>query len=794
MVAPEKQIPVILDFIGAVRSPGRSRRARLIGALMPPALWVLGAALAAVLSFSGCGAIGPAIIGPKENNLLLQGRYGELEQLMRGRIQDPATAPFSQLFYLCYAYSRVKRYNELFPCLEHLQRRIDRGDYKYFQFDFSAVAAVLRAEAYMELGNYSGALAEARTAYAVAKPNDAQLRIYAITGLALAHALSGDRQEASRLAAELEDFSIGFPFFMFATDKYVGLAKIYMTLGRYDRALDAIKKDRATETLAVILTGTTLWSFWQLPKDFMLNRALLETGDVLAAKAGLDKLLESPQTRNNGDIHWRILFDRGRIAELERKPSEALEFYRRAIEIIEEQRSTINTEVSKIGYVGDKQEVYHRAIAILATQGEDQRAFEYVERAKARALVDLLASKRDFAVASGSEAGSSLVRQLDARESEQRVQDTSLPAEQLPLRTARTIQMKEQLRVAAPELASLVTVTAASVREIQTKLGAGVDLIEYYYYRDDLYAFVVSRAAVKAVKLDGSGLVAEIMRARASLENPQSADYLELAQRLYRRVLEPVTPLLTGQNVVIVPHGVLHYLSFSALHTGAEYAIDRYSVRLLPSASVMMYLKGRAARTMSRVLAFGNPDQEDRRLSLRFAEAEAIEIAKAFARSTVLLRKEATETTFKKISGEFSHIHFATHGRFDSDAPLNSGLLLARDADNDGILTVGDLYSIRLNADLVTLSACETGLGKINHGDDLVGLTRGFLFAGANAIVGSLWPVEDLATAYLMTEFYSKLGRTDNATALRQAQQAAKQRYPHPFFWAAFQLTEKPPE
>ncbi len=756
---------------------------------------IVAAALAAALLLSGCAAI-----GPEANNLLVQGRYGELEQLMRSRIQEPASAPFSQLFYLCYAYSRVKRYNELFPCLEHLQRRIDRGDQKYFQFDFSAVAHILRAEAHIELGDYNRAFTEARTAYTIAKPGDAQLRIYAITGLALAHALSGDRQEASHLAAELEDFSIRFPFFMFATDKYVGLAKIYMTLGQYDRALEAIKKDRATESfmqfidlyMGASLIGTSLFTFWQLPKDFMFNKALLETGDIPLAKAGFDKLLESPQTRDNGDIHWRILFDRGRIAELEGKPSEALEFYRRAIEVIEEQRSTINTEVNKIGYVGDKQEVYHRAIAILVRRGEDGYAFEYVERAKARALVDLLASKRDFAVASGGEANSSLVRELDLRESEQRVQDTSLQAKQLTLRTARTIQIKEKLRLAAPDLASLVTVTPASAREIQSQLGAGVDLVEYYYYRDDLYAFVASGAAVKAVKLDGSQLVAEITNARAAIETPQSANYLELARRLYRRLLEPVVPLLTSRNVVIVPHGVLHYLPFNALHTGTEHVIDRYTMRLLPSASVMKYLKGRATRTMSQVLALGNPDLEDRSLSLRFAEAEAIEIAKAFARSTVLLRKEATKTTFKKIGGEFSHIHFATHGRFDSDAPLTSGLLLARDTDNDGLLTVGDLYSIRLNADLVTLSACETGLGKINHGDDLVGLTRGFLYAGANAIVASLWAVEDLATAHLMTEFYSKLGQTDNATALRQAQLATKQRYPHPFFWAAFQLTDKP--
>lgn len=94
--------------------------------------------------------------------------------------------------------------------------------------------------------------------------------------------------------------------------------------------------------------------------------------------------------------------------------------------------------------------------------------------------------------------------------------------------------------------------------------------------------------------------------------------------------------------------------------------------------------------------------------------------------------------------------HFATHGRFDPDQPLHSGLMLAKDAKNNGVLSLGELYSLRLHADLVTLSACDTGLGKIRNGDDVVGLSRGFLYAGSNTIVASLWEVDDQATSYLM--------------------------------------------
>ena len=106
-------------------------------------------------------------------------------------------------------------------------------------------------------------------------------------------------------------------------------------------------------------------------------------------------------------------------------------------------------------------------------------------------------------------------------------------------------------------------------------------------------------------------------------------------------------------------------------------------------------------------------------------------------------------------------------------------------------MSVNEIFSLNLNADLVTLSACETGLGKVSHGDDIVGFTRGFLYAGANAIVSSLWRVDDLATSFLMTTFYANLKTMGKGEALRQAQLAAKKKYPSPYHWAAFQLTGK---
>ena len=133
-------------------------------------------------------------------------------------------------------------------------------------------------------------------------------------------------------------------------------------------------------------------------------------------------------------------------------------------------------------------------------------------------------------------------------------------------------------------------------------------------------------------------------------------------------------------------------------------------------------------------------------------------------------------------------MNFATHGKFATDAPLSSGIYLAKGTEPDGVLTVSDLYSLRWDADLVTLSACETGLGKVANGDDVIGLTRGFLYAGARSIVASLWEVDDAATEQLMVSFYRNLQDHDKREALRLAQIETRGHYPQPLYWAAFQL------
>jgi CHAT domain-containing protein len=242
--------------------------------------------------------------------------------------------------------------------------------------------------------------------------------------------------------------------------------------------------------------------------------------------------------------------------------------------------------------------------------------------------------------------------------------------------------------------------------------------------------------------------------------------------------------------LTVVPHGALHYLPFNALYTGSAHLIDRYTLRVLPSASVLAFLKIRRVHRAKGMLVLGNPDLGDPRYDLPFSEREAVRVAANRPGAEVLVRERATETVVKEFARRFRVVHFATHSVFDPKEPLGSALLLAADASNDGALTVRELFDLELNADLVTLSGCETALGTVFDGDDVVGFTRGFLYAGARSVISSLWAVNDEATSILMQRFYARQDEIDRRDALRLAQLEVKEhRAAHPFFWAAFQFS-----
>ncbi len=785
------------------------------------------AALLAVLP-----ATATAQIMPDRIRLMLSGRYAEVEKLVEKEIASDPKPKSAQLLPLCLAYGKLKRYNKIFPCLDRLDDNIRAGDTamndleemhrnspllaglarlgsafvggeEMLKSTVVPFARLIRAETYTELREYDKAIAAAQEAFKAipSRWNEERMfRVYALAALGVAQALSGRGAEAEKTSAALEAIGTEYPHGGLKQPKWLGVVRIHAALGNFKKAHQVfVDEDPDSHgffmsfayavggAVAGLGTDESFTAWTDLPLLFLKHKTELEVGKLKEAKEGFDRLLAKREARENGEIYWVLLYDRGRIAAREGDWAKAIELWQRAIEVIEEQRSTINTEASKIGFVGDKQDVYRTLVAALFAQGRHADAFDYVERSKARALVDLLAAKKDFAVAAPN---AEEVRKLLASAEQQEVEARAQVADASGVRSSEAKPAAVRtLQEQAPDLASLVSVTSAPLAEIQGRIPEDEALVEYYYDEQALYAFVLAREGLQAVKLDAQGLAGDVRALRKAVELPVGAEHEALARKLHARLVQPLPGIEAKKKLLIVAHGVLHYLPFAALRDDAGYLLDRYSLRFLPSASVLRFLRPPQEGGRAGILALGNPDLGDPKMDLRFAQDEALAIVQKVPQSRALVRKEASESALRQFGAGFSYLHFATHGEFNAEAPLQSALLLAKDERSDGLLTVSKLYSMRFNADLVTLSACETALGRIASGDDVVGLTRGFLYAGASTVVASLWKVDDQGTAALMTRFYEELRSGDKREALRAAQLATREKFPHPFFWAAFQLT-----
>ena len=625
------------------------------------------------------------------------GRYDLLEANME-KIAAARALDTAERHALCFAYSRVKRYSRLFDCLDALEKSIAKGDTETLLFglsDATPVVNIMRADALIEVGQFVPAQKEAEKAVSWLKKNgdDAPDMLFnALAAQALAHGLTGERARAEDIVRQLARESAGF-FGDYASAKAFALARARMGLEDYAGVVEALREDRAFAVKvfldrlvsASFFTGVNNWAWVELPRAFMLNKALLETGEKEEARAGFEQLAAITQVRENGDIYWLLENELGRLAEDSRNFDEALVHYRAAIEVIERQRASINTEASKIGFIGDKQEVYARVVDLARRMARPDLAFEFIERAKSRALVDLLAAREEgqrgelpvFAARPEDEAALTAFRaaQVDA-------------ALQLPVDMARTggqaasggrsllSERASALQRQAPALASLVTVGVMPPDELQRFIGDDEALLEYFAFGDALYGLASSHRGRLLLRLESEALEADIRAFRKEIEDLVAYPSV-LSQRLYRRLVAPFGEVVGEHDLLIVPHGALHYLPFAALHDGRASLIARHGLRFLPSVSTQKYLPPPRRAALDDMLLFGNPDLGNSEFDLPSAEDEANAIAALVGNGQVLTRRRASETVFRAEARRHPYIHIASHGEFNADNALDSRLLLA---------------------------------------------------------------------------------------------------------------------
>jgi len=753
---------------------------------------------------------------PNSIQLTGAGKFSDLIEYVDTTYPSFEEVPMRDKNLVCIAHYEVRNYESFKSCSDYILSHPDPSydtmpGYPETHMGADEVKGVMtgyRARMHLDFGQFAKGYQAAETSLELLDKTKNRLRLplmlvppLEVKGLALAY--SGRPSDARAVAAEIKTISTAVPFARSELSRIRrrALGNIYFALEDYPAAREVLESEDL-DPLGGLFKGMTLVytdieggidelsQINLLPKAFMLTKTYFETGDIDKARAGYDTLLTEPRITNFGNIYWAVLADRARIHWQDGEKDQAIAKLEKAVAVIEEQRSTIQMEANKIGFVGDKQKAYALLVDYLVRRGRVAEAFVYAEKAKARALIDILAEKSSFA--SKAARTSVDLAELTRLETRLAMETTDTrKADQAAKTRAILIQKREKLATESPELASLVSAGEVDLADIQDRIGKNEILLEYYGDTSNLFAFVVTGSAVEAVSLQTLDLGNTVKQLRKEILEPGSESYRQTSRRLHNQLIKPVSHLLKNVNLTVVPHGALHYVPFGALFDGRQYLIEQYSIRVLPSASVMAYLnKDRTSGSDLPILAMGNPDLGDSRYDLPGAEREVMKIGTDIREAKVLTRKSASETVLKSFGPRASILHVASHGEFNPEAPLKSRLLLAPDSQNDGNLTVEELYDLQIASDLVTLSACQTGLGDIQSGDDVIGLTRGFLFAGASSIVASLWVVDDEATAILMTNLYGKLQRTSKREALRSAQLKVKQTYnPHPFYWAAFQIT-----
>jgi CHAT domain-containing protein len=438
----------------------------------------------------------------------------------------------------------------------------------------------------------------------------------------------------------------------------------------------------------------------------------------------------------------------GQVHAARRRFESALAEYQRALDVIETTRGRLQHPDARGQFIEDKQSIYQAAVIAALGSGRPAEAFALAERSRARAFLDML----------GARIGGS---------------DVSAPA-----MNARQ--------------ASLITVKPATVDDIQRLLRPDSVLIEYFVGDRETIAWIVTVRSLEVVRLTvgRATLTSATRELRESIADRLPVDKLQnRAERLYRLLYAPLASYVLARNVIIVPHGPLHYLPFTALRNPeGRWLVEDLAIVTVPSASVLSQLEAKRRGPPGDALVLGNPTTT-KGPPLPFAENEARMVGAHFAHSTVLLRGEATKSRFRALSPQASVIHLATHAEFLEEDPLATAILLATDGGDDGRLTVREIFDLKLSTQLVVLSACETGLGKLSRGDELVGLQRAFLYAGARTVLTSLWKVGDRATFDLMRGLYERFGQMPLANALADAQRAALRQSPHSFEWAAFTIT-----
>ena len=573
---------------------------------------------------------------------------------------------------------------------------------------------------------------------------------------------------------------------------YVFSAEVSYMLGDYNKAVIQAKKaaeyaSRYHNSLTMARAAT------------LMGQVYFKQGEVLMAKQEFEKAISLNKGNENTE-NWKLYYGLGQVYESMGEQNKALPYYKQSVDEVEKLWEGRFMDTRKqISFIDKRLVAFEPVIRILASQQNAKEAIHYMERAKARTFFDnvLFTPEQD----------------------------------------------------AAGKSASIVDTEPLTGEKIRDMIDSGTAVLEYYVGESAVIGAAITKKemTVKVIPVNARELASDVMSFRASIFNSEASvstkgkskglrsvqgiamtDTGQSHATLYERLIKPFEKNIAGQNLVyIVPHGVLHYVPFQALQEGSSpksgrprYFIEKYEVAYTPSMTIlsaiqMSYQKFNGG-SGSSLLAIASPPRGELRSvhlgninleKLESAKGEAFSVAELYTNKTVYTDEQATETAAKDNAPKYETILFSTHACLIPQAPLKSFVLFDADKTNDGQLTVEEIEAMKLNADMVVLSACETGLvagiegvssdpldAQFPLGDDLVGLQRAFMKSGSASVVSTLWEVDDESTSQLIKIYFKhyREGKT-KSSALRESQLSLlrSKQWSDPFYWAPFILSGK---
>ena len=492
---------------------------------------------------------------------------------------------------------------------------------------------------------------------------------------------------------------------------------------------------------------------------------------------------------------------------------------------IERVRAGYQSGTLRTAFLSERAQVYADLVVVLLSRGRTEDAFRVADAARGRALLEHLgAARRQMERSTGSTAdlyrAELLLRRIDELTRQLRTLGGEPPAERGAGSVATTRSLEERLDAARSEYEALIARAAGEesgsaallgasnpdAAQVRRSLGTDELLVEYLVTPDRLHLFVLRSESTTHVSrvISAEQLASRVRLARELTAQPDSTGTANsVLQELYRSLIAPLVdlgPFPGVRHLIIVPHGTLAYLPFAALlDERGEPLVSRYSLLMLPSASALPALRLRTTeppggdRWRGSVALAPLPDELP-------ASRIEVEDVRRIVGGRSLIGRTATEAAFRSALETAPIVHVATHGIMNSGNPMFTRLELAPGGSNtpedDGRFEVHELLGLRIAADLVYLSGCETGKGSawlndFERGEDYVTLAQAFLFGGARNVVATLWRVADPGAAAFARQFYEAFGAGDPVEALAAAQRAMlrDRRYRAPYYWAAYQVS-----